>query len=200
MQICNTIDTTVHLPYPAKSKKITVKVRFEMNLQNTKRYLRQKNAPPTSLTFVDVSSKDFDLTKHCPSFVGRSGEDVWQCYNGLVTPDCFRFGVYPDNTFPDLEETLDVARLLCSMEASYVPIVPLEPSSFMALQYMKPFAIEVQLCFPNCNDQIIKEDLLRYLSKRSKYPVWVQGDELTEEQIAIALNCGCVAAILPLEG
>ena len=171
-----------------------------MNSQNPKRYLHPEVATLPKSIFVDVTSKDFDSMHHCPSFIGNTGEDVWQCYNGLAVASCFRFGVYPDKTFPDIEETLDVARLLCSIEAPYVPIVPLEPSSFMALQHMKPFAIEVQLCFPNCNDQIIKEDLLRHLSSRSKYPVWVQGDELTEEQIAIALNCGCVAAILPLEG
>ena len=199
MQICNTIDTTVHQPYPPKSKKITVKVRFEMNTQTTKRYLRQKNATPQKSFFVDVSLSVPEEIESYLSFIGKTGEDVWQCYTRLADPSCFRFGVYPDSIFPDVEETLDVARLLCSAEANYVPIISLEPSSFMTLQYMKPLAIEVQVCFPECGDRNMKQELLRYLVQRSKYPVWVQGDELSEEQIAIALDCGCVAAILPCE-
>ena len=170
-----------------------------MNIQINKRYLRQKNAEPKQPVFIDVSSRDLGDVESYPSFIGSTGEDVWQCYNGLSAPKCFRFGVYPDNIFPEVEETLEVARLLSSVDAKYVPIVPLEPSSFIALQHMSPMAIEVQLCFTKCGDRIIKEDLLRHLCNRSKYPVWVQGDELSDEQIAIALDCGCVAAILPFE-
>jgi len=146
--------------------------------------------------FVDINHPLFNIAQHFPFFQAASIEDVLHWYALTKYSKVFRFMILNSKGFLDLEATLEAARWLCAEGGCYVPVISLEPSVVLSLQRMKPMAIEVQVCFPQIGDSILRRQLLQYVCRESSVPIWVQSTGLNSVQLEIAMDCGCSAVIL----